>query len=173
MKRVLSMLLALAALALPPAAAQSLAVPQAVALPPLAAEAVVLTVAGPAGERQYSLAALEALGTFGVHTSTFWPVDDGHYVGPTLAAVLADAGLGEAAAVRVVAMDGFSQILPRSDWERWPVLLATRRDDQPMRRRDKGPLRIIYPRDMDAALQDTRYRLRWVWLVTRIEAAAP
>ena len=42
-----------------------------------------------------------------------------------------------------------------------------------MRRRDKGPLRIIYPRDMDAALQDTRYRLRWVWLVTRIEAAAP
>lgn len=148
------------------------AVPAPVSLPALPTGPVVLSVSGAGGERHYSLAELEALGLWEVATSTFWPGDEGVYQGALLSAVLADAGYAAAKALRVTALDGFSQELPRADWTDWPLLLATRRDARPIGRRDKGPLRLIYPRDMDGALHDTLYRLRWVWLVRRIEVLA-
>ncbi|ANQ84858.1 hypothetical protein dqs_1820 [Azoarcus olearius] len=122
--------------------------------------------------RELSLADIEALGLHEVRTATFWPADDGVYQGVLLRDVLKAAGLGDALAVRVAALDGFSQLLPRADWMRWPVLLATRRDGKPMSVRNKGPFRIIYPRDMSPALDDPIYRLRWVWLIRSIEAVA-
>ncbi|MCG6659078.1 molybdopterin-dependent oxidoreductase [Halomonas campisalis] len=147
--------------------------PQPVSLPPLEGDRVVLRVTGEHGERGYTLAQIEALGLHRVTTTTFWPEDGGTYEGVLLADLLAEAGLAEAAAVRVLALDGFSQILPREDWQRWSVLLATRQDGQPMATRDKGPLRVIYPRDADPRLEDLAYRLRWVWLVQAIEQVAP
>lgn len=149
--------------------------PQPVQLAPLPSGSVSLVFAGAPGqpERKLSFAEIEALGLHRVHTATFWPGDDGVYEGPLLRDVLQAAGLGEAAAIRVVALDGFSQVLPRADWTRWPVLLATRRDGKAMTVRNKGPFRIIYPRDMNPGLQDPSYRLRWVWLIRSIEAVAP
>lgn len=131
----------------------------------------VLTLAGPKGTRSLSVDDLERLPLYRVRTSTFWPDDDGTYEGPLLRDVVALVGLDQASHLRVRAVDGFSQRLPREDWTRWPVLLATRRDSRPMGTREKGPLRVIYPRDMDPQLHDATYRLRWVWLVNRIEAA--
>lgn len=142
------------------------------ALPPLPqAEAPRLTVVTARGQQTYSLAQLEGLGLYRVATRTFWPDDDGVYEGPRLADVLRHVGLGGAARVRITARDGFSQVMPREDWARWPVLLATRKNGVGLGTRDKGPLRVIYPRDMSATLSDPVYRLRWVWLVERIEVA--
>lgn len=145
--------------------------PEAVSLPALPAGQPVLTVRGPRAEHKFSLAQLEALGTHRVRTRTFWPDDDGSYEGVLLSSLLKQAGIEGAAAIRIRARDGFSQVMPRQDWEKWPILLATRRDGQPIPTRNKGPLRIIYPRDMSPELADTLYRLRWVWLVDRIEPA--
>lgn len=125
-----------------------------------------------ASATRLSIAEIEALGLHQVRTATFWSADDGIYQGPLLSEVLKAVGLDEAKAIRVVALDGFSQVLPRADWTRWPVLLATRRDGKPMSVRNKGPFRIIYPRDMSPDLQDPSYRLRWVWLIRSIEAVA-
>jgi hypothetical protein len=36
--------------------------------------------------------------------------------------------------------------------------------------RDKGPFRLIYPRNMAPELAEPLYRLRWVWLIESIEA---
>ena len=116
-----------------------------------------------------SLQQLEALGVQRVSTHTFWPDDDGSYEGVLLADVLRAAGLEHAPFVRVAALDGFSQKIPRVDWEKWPVLLATRKAGAAISTRNKGPLRIIYPRDMSDELSNGIYRLRWVWLVTRID----
>lgn len=132
-----------------------------------------LTISSPTGTRNLSLAELEAMGMYRVTTRTFWPNDDGTYEGPLLSEVLKRAGLENSAGIRIVALDGFSQILPRKDWRTWPILLATRRDGKLLTVRDKGPFRVIYPRDMAPALGDTLYRLRWVWLVDRIEPATP
>jgi len=114
---------------------------------------------------------IEALGLHRVTTSTFWPADDGTYEGVLLSELLAAFGLEDARAIRISAADGFSQIMPREDWARWPVMLATRKNGKLMSRRNKGPFRIIYPRDSDPTLEDLSYRLRWVWLVKRIEPA--
>lgn len=147
--------------------------PQAVQLAPLPAGLASLAFSRPGQpERTLSLAELEALGLKRLRTTTFWPGDDGVYEGVLLRDALQAAGMGDVAAIRVIALDGFSQVLPRADWMRWPVLLATRRDGQAMTVRNKGPLRIIYPRDMSPALQDPSYRLRWVWLIRSIEAVA-
>ena len=146
--------------------------PRAVTLTISKATAPLLTLHGASGKVQLSLAELESLGMHEVRTTTFWPEDDGSYAGPLLRDVLQRAGLDKADEIRVRAKDGFSQVIPRQDWERWPVLLATRHDGQLMRPRNKGPLRIIYPRDMSPELADSVYRLRWVWLVDSIEAKA-
>lgn len=143
--------------------------PNAVQLPQAAARKGGLHIATAKGMRRIDIATLESLGLKAVNTSTFWPADDGIYQGPLLADVLKFAGLEQARAIRVSALDGFSQVIPRQDWQRWPVLLATRRDGRLLGIRDKGPLRIIYPRDLDRRLHDTIYRLRWVWLIDRIE----
>ncbi len=144
------------------------------ALAPLAnANRVVLKVQSPQGTKTWTLAQLEALGLYRVTTATFWPDDDGHYQGPLLSQVLEASGLKDATALRIKALDGFSQIMPHEDWTRWPVILATRRDDAGLSTRHKGPLRVIYPRDMDAQLADPLYRLRWVWLVNQIEPVKP
>jgi hypothetical protein len=146
--------------------------PKAIAVPQGAATAPVLTLQGESGSRSLSVAELERLGMHEVRTKTFWPEDDGLYAGPLLRDVLQQVGLDKADEIRVRARDGFSQVIPRQDWERWPILLATRRDGQLMKPRHKGPLRIIYPRDMSPELAESIYRLRWVWLVEHIAAKA-
>lgn len=171
--RLLPLVAVLAALAAGagPAQAQTSVQVAPVTLERQTTTAPALRAVGAQGEAVLSLADLESLPLYRVTTSTFWPADDGTYEGPLLADVLKRAGLAEAAAVKAVARDGFSQIIPREDWTRWPVMVATRRDGQPMTARTKGPLRIIYPRDMDKILHDTVYRLRWVWLLQSLEAA--
>lgn len=149
------------------------ALPRPVSLPLPTGDRVVLTVTGEGGGKTYTLAQIEAQGLYELTTSTFWPEDDGTYQGVLLSALLTDAGLVDSAAVRIAALDDYSQVIPREDWRRWPVLLATRREGAPMSIQDKGPLRIIYPRDMDPRLGDPTYRLRWVWLVTTIEQVTP
>jgi len=146
--------------------------PKAVAVAASTVTVPVLTLQGASGPLLMSLADLEGLGMHEVRTKTFWPEDDGNYAGPLLRDVLQRAGLDKADEIRVRAKDGFSQVIPRQDWERWPILLATRRDGQLMKPRNKGPLRIIYPRDMSPELAESVYRLRWVWLVEHIEAKA-
>lgn len=129
----------------------------------------VLTVQGPKGKSSWNLQQIEALGVHRVQTTTFWPDDDGTYEGALLSDLLRASGLEHAPFVRVAALDGFSQKIPRADWEKWPVILATRKSGSSIPTRQKGPLRIIYPRDMSDELSNAIYRLRWVWLVTRID----
>jgi hypothetical protein len=146
--------------------------PKPVKLTVSTAKQTVLTVHGANGIKRLSLADLEQLGVYQVTTSTFWPDDTGSFEGPLLRDVLKLAGIENTEHVRIHALDGFSQVLPHADWQKWPVILATRHNGKTMNTREKGPLRIIYPRDMSPDLADATYRLRWVWLVDAIEPVA-
>lgn len=144
--------------------------PRAVVLPAVEDDGQrVLTVAGPRTQRAFTRSELEALGSYRVRTGSFWPSDEGDYEGPLLADVLAMADLHRAASIRVIGRDGFETVIPRADWQRWKMILATRRDNAVLDLASKGPVRIIYPRDLDRALLDPVYRLRWIWMVDRIE----
>ncbi len=124
---------------------------QAGALAALPASSRVVLQAGAQGkERAFTLAQIEAAGMHRVTTSTYWPSDDGTYEGPLLRDVLAAAGLAGAAQVQVVARDGFTQTIPREDWTRWPVMVATRKNGSPWacatRGRCASSIRATWPR---------------------------
>ncbi len=148
-------------------------VPRPVVMTPSTATTPILALLSARERRTMSLAALESLPMYRVTTPTFWPRDDGVYEGPLLLDVLKTSGMDKAEALRIMAKDGFSQVIPREDWTRWPIILATRRGGEPMTTRNKGPIRIIYPRGMDPELSNPKYRLRWVWMITSIEALPP
>lgn len=147
--------------------------PQAVELPVLADSGqVVLSVDGPHGSVTFTRSELEALGAYRVRSNSFWPSDEGVYEGPLLADVLQRAGLHEVARIRLTGRDGFETTIPRADWTRWEVLLATRRDGAVQETATKGPVRIIYPFLADPVLRGPEYRLRWIWMIERIDEAA-
>jgi hypothetical protein len=60
-------------------------------------------------------------------------------------------------------LNDYSADIPLSDFMNYDVILAWSMDGQPLTRRDKGPLWIIYPRDAVPELRDERYEHRWVW----------
>lgn len=133
----------------------------------------ILAVAGPQGRFAFTRTELEALGSYRVRSASFWPSDEGVYEGPLLAKVLASAGLDAVARIRLLGSDGFETTIPREDWTRWKIILATRRDGAVLEPASKGPVRIIYPRDSDRTLRDPVYRLRWIWMIELIDEAAP
>jgi hypothetical protein len=138
-------------------------------LPPLSSHDTVLELVSDNGTKSYTINELEALGLKRLETGTFWPADDGIYEGILLADLLKDRGLYEAEELLLTAYDGYMLILPREKWTRWHAFLATRRDGQPIELKSKGPTRIIFPMEMDKALQSNTERSFWIWSLKRIE----
>lgn len=170
---LLAAVLMAAVTAVPPAVADEAGPrPLPVTLPPLPAGPPVLTVEGPSGPRSFTLAQLEALGLYALTVELVWAGEGGTYQGVLLADVLAAAGLAEAPAVDVEGLDGYRATIPREDWQRWPVMIATRREGAAMAVRDKGPLRILYPLTPEEVLASPKMDLRWVWMIARIAPAA-
>lgn len=147
--------------------------PRPVILPPPPPGPPVLAVESPSGPRTFSVADLEALGLHEMDADLVWPGENDTYQGVLFSAVLKAAGMADALAVRVTALDGYSAVIPAEDWVRWPLLLATRRAGQPMAVRDKGPLRILYPLTPTEVLASPEMDVRWVWMVSAIAPAAP
>lgn len=83
--------------------------------------------------------------------------------------LLRDAGIDDAEQIRVVGLDGYTAFIPRKDWRLWDVIIATRQDLQPIRIREKGPLRIVYPKDIGGEIAESDMRVRWVWAMNSIE----
>lgn len=142
-------------------------------LPPPAG-AVLLTVTGKIGQTNgdgaalFDTAMLSALPEHRIETHTPWTDGPALFEGVLLKDVLAATGAhGET--LFVEAINSYRIEFPASDAERFGVLLATRMNGQPLSRRDKGPLWIVYPRDAIPALRDERYDSRWVWQLNRIE----
>lgn len=78
-------------------------------------------------------------------------------------------GAGEAKGLIVRASDGYSADIPREDWERWPIVVATRVGQERLTLRQRGPARIIYPVDRYPELDGRTYIDRSVWLIVEIE----
>ncbi len=137
-------------------------------LPPIESKKIVLTIHTPGEVKKYTLADLEKLGLHRINTSTYWEEDDGIYEGVLLKTLLEDAGIAGSTAIQITALDSYSAEIPQEDWEKWPVLLATRKNGQVMSVRKKGPTRIIYPKDLGGEIANTVMRVRWVWAIEKI-----
>ena len=135
---------------------------------------VILTVTGSisntnaSGAATFDLAMLEALP--GQETTTTTPWYDGaqSFAGPLGNALLLAVGATGETLV-VTAINDYVTEIPLSDFETWPVILATRHNGEAMSVREKGPIFVIYPFDSDEALNTEVYYGRSAWQVKSIE----
>lgn len=133
----------------------------------------VLTVSGrisaPNGATSVSfdMSALESLGLEGFETSTPWYNGSVRFEGVRMNQLMRTVGAsGET--VTAVALNDYTTELPISDFEKYDVILATKRDGSYMPIRDKGPLFIVYPYDSAPELKAQRYYSRSAWQVTKL-----
>lgn len=136
---------------------------------PEADATVAFTVIGDNREVPVTVRELEALGLYRVTTASPWEKGDLVFEGVLFSNVVEHVGLGDANAVRLRALDSYTQVIPRQDWIDRPLILATRQDGEQLTRRTQGPTRIVYPLseypDYDPAVHDGR----WVWLIESLE----
>lgn len=134
---------------------------------------VVLTVKGAisntnAGDTaQFDLAMLEALKGRKGSMETPWTEGTVTFEGPLLREVLTAAG-AKGSSLKVRALNDYAADVPAEDAE-LDTILATKLDGKPMSVRDKGPLMLVYPFDLDPALYNEKYFSRSVWQIKEIE----
>lgn len=140
---------------------------------PVPAGKPVLTVSGKIGvfnvgqTAQFDMQMLEALGLASFTTTTPW------YDGPVtfegvpmtkLMRVVAASGDH----VTAIALNDYATDIPVTDFPRYGVLLALKRNGSYMPVRDKGPLFIVYPYDTDPELRQPMFTSRSAWQVTKL-----
>ncbi|WP_417426326.1 molybdopterin-dependent oxidoreductase [Hoeflea sp.] len=131
---------------------------------------VVLTVSGKVtnGEAvDFTFAELEALGMSAITTSSPWETDPVTFEGVPIAALLLSVGAtGETAAI--LALNKYRTEVPITDFTDHGVILASRKNGEPMPISDKGPLFVVYPFDDKPELNTEIYHSRSAWQVRSI-----
>ncbi len=125
---------------------------------------IILSVESPAHEAGVEMdrATLEAMPQIEVRTSTAWTDGAPVFKGPLVREVLAAAGAA-GTEVEARALNDYWVSIPMADFDTYDVILALEMDGEPLSRRDKGPIWIVYPRDDHPALQTQAYNNRWIW----------
>lgn len=135
---------------------------------------IVLTVTGAIDEvnagsaAEFDMAMLEKLQGRAATLETPWTQGKVTFSGPFMAEVMKAVG-AHGKALRVSALNDYTVEVPFSDATDIKTILATRMNDEPMSVRDKGPLFIIYPFDLDPSLYNEKYFSRSVWQIKSIE----
>lgn len=135
---------------------------------------VVLTVHGaititngPNGA-EFDMDMLNALAQRTTTVETPWTEGKISFAGPLGSALLEAVG-ATGTSLKVTALNDYSADVPVADLQQWPVIFATTMDGQPMSVREKGPLFVIYPFDVDSSLYTEMYFNRSVWQIAEIE----
>lgn len=119
------------------------------------------------GKALFDLAMLESLGLRELATTTPWTRGEQRFSGIDPRALL-DAVGARGSVLEAEALDGYRVAVPISDFERFPMLLATRRDGRPMPVRERGPLWLVYPWSSHPEAAEQPYRGRAIWQLRSI-----
>ncbi len=114
------------------------------------------------GQANFDMDMLEGLGMEGFETSTPWHQGKVRFDGVRMDKVMQTVG-ATGTKLKVRALNNYVVDMDIEDFAKFGVLLATRRDGQPMPVRDKGPLFVIYPFDSNPMLHQARYYTRSAW----------
>ncbi len=99
---------------------------------------------------------------------TPWTEGKTSFEGPLLKAVL-DAVGAKGKTLKVKALNDYSADVPAEDAWELDTILAMKLNDQPMSVRDKGPLFLVYPFDLNPEIYNEKYFSRSVWQIKEIE----
>ncbi len=134
----------------------------------------VLTVSGkiaktntPDGKYVFTMAELQKLGDTTIKSTTRY-TEVGDFTGPKIRDILKAVGVKpEATAVSVVALDGYQQTIPLTDFTKWEVITAHSLNGKRLPIEAKGPLWIMYPIDKyPAELMNNATTMKLVWSLT-------
>ncbi len=134
---------------------------------------VILTVKGAVentnaeAAAKFDLAMLEKLAGRKGTMETPWTKGEVTFSGPYLRSVLEAAGASGSKLI-VKALNDYAAEVPLSD-AKTEAILATRMNGEEMPVRDKGPLFLIYPFDLDSSFHSEKYFARSVWQIKEIE----
>lgn len=135
---------------------------------------VVLTISGriahtnsPEGA-QFDVAMLEALPMRTAKVDTPYDPVTTDYTGPIAREVLKLVG-ASGQTLKISALDNYSIESPMSDFDKLDIIFATRQFGKLMTPRNKGPIFVMYPLDLDPGLRREEIFNRLVWQVTKIE----
>lgn len=110
---------------------------------------------------------LEALGWSSIRTRTPWYNGIVLFEGVLMEKLYTRVG-GSGETAFVAALNDYTTEIPTSDFARFGVVLALKRDGKYMPVSDKGPLFIVYPYDSNPVLQSQKYYSRSAWQVAHM-----
>ncbi|MBI1494526.1 molybdopterin-dependent oxidoreductase [Halocynthiibacter styelae] len=134
---------------------------------------VILTVSGKVTTStdsnlwEFDRAALEALPTSMIRTTTIWTDGPQVFEGVSLAVLLDHVGV-EGGTILAVALNDYAVKIPTTDAIEDGPIIAYQRNDAPLSVRDRGPLWIIYPFDDNEIYRSEEYYSRSIWQLDRI-----
>jgi hypothetical protein len=110
---------------------------------------------------------LDALPQRVTKATTPWYTGEHEFSGVIISDLLDYLGAsGES--VTFTALNDYASEIPIAELEDLPVILATRVDGKKLSVRDKGPLFVIYPFDLDSTLYNEVIFGRSVWQVASV-----
>jgi len=166
MRFLLALLLSLSALATSPGRSEVGGLPPPTGRPILEVSGAIGRTNAP-GKALFDLPMLESLGMRELVTVTPWTEGEQRFSGIDPRALLA-AVEARGRELEAGALDGYRVVIPIADLERYPLLLATRRDGRPMPVRERGPLWLVYPWSTHPETADQPYRGRAIWQLRSI-----
>lgn len=138
---------------------------------------IILTVAGDISAMNqgdtavFDLDMLRAMGEVSFATTTPWTEGTHDFTGIPLQ-VLAEALGVTSGLIKATAINDYAIEIPVSDAVEGGPILAYLQNGEPMSVRDKGPLWLVYPYDLDEAYQAEVIYSRSIWQLVRLDVAA-
>ena len=120
------------------------------------------------GTAEFDIAMLEAIAGRDAKMETPWTKGMTELSGPYLRNVLDAAGVHKGSKIVVHALNDYSAEVPMED-AKLDTILATRMNGELMSVRDKGPVFLVYPFDLDRSLYNEKYFSRSVWQIQELE----
>ncbi|MGY9046416.1 hypothetical protein P775_25810 [Puniceibacterium antarcticum] len=142
---------------------------------PAPAGPVILTVSGDIDvtnvddTAQFDLAMLNAMDSTTFSTSTIWTKGTRSFKGVPLNVLVESLGI-EGETLRATAVNDYAIDIPISDAVQNGPILAYEMDGRTMTLRDKGPLWLVYPYDLNANYRTEVIYSRSIWQLDRITA---
>lgn len=135
---------------------------------------VILTVSGELsvtndqGKAVFDLAMLEKLGGAMFETETPWTEGVQRFEGVSLDVLLTALGVTDGN-IKATAINNYAVDIPVADAVDAGPMIAYQRNGQAMSVRDKGPLWVVYPYDLNTAYQSELIYSRSIWQLDRLE----
>lgn len=127
-----------------------------------------ISVANADGDAVFDRAMLESLPQVSFETATIWTDGVHEFTGVPLVDLLAAVG-ANGSTLTAVALNDYSVDIPVSDAVAGGPIVAYMVDGAPMTVRNKGPLWIVYPYDLEPDYQSEVIFSRSIWQLVRID----